>query len=223
MNKLGRIFGAAAVLALGSATAAHADGVFINGNYCGGNAFQTCASVTASNVGDVITLTVTNTSGNAGSVFTAIGLANLGAGVTISDFSSDLPTRFEVYDESLPGNGNDLSGAGILGVAVGGKASNPAPQNGLKDGETVTFTFTLGGTYSLDNVQFALHDQGGAPEGCDSSTKLVVSGPDANGGGVANDPTCGTTTVPEPMTMSLLATGLASMGGLGAFKRRRAK
>ena len=220
MNKLGRIFGAAAVLALGTATAAHADGTFISGNYCGGNTFSTCASVTASNVGDVVTLTVTNTSGNAGSVFTAIGLANLGAGATISDFSSDLPTRFEVYDPPP----SDLSGAGIVTPALGGQAKNPAPTNGLKDGETVTFTFTLGGDYSLENVQFVLHDQGGAPAGCESSTKLVVSGFDENGEhGVANDPTCGTTTVPEPMTMSLLATGLASMGGLGAFKRRRAK
>jgi translation initiation factor IF-3 len=58
--------------------------------------------------------------------------------------------------------------------------------------------------------------QGGAPAGCVTSTKLVVTG------GVANTATCGpTTTVPEPMTMSLLATGLVGVGGLGALKRRR--
>ncbi len=32
---------------------------------------------------------------------------------------------------------------------------------------------------------------------------------------------CGGSTVPEPITMSLLATGLASMGGVGLIRRRR--
>ena len=31
----------------------------------------------------------------------------------------------------------------------------------------------------------------------------------------------GATTVPEPVTMTLLATGLAGMGGAGALKRRK--
>ncbi|MEO8227346.1 MAG: PEP-CTERM sorting domain-containing protein, partial [Gemmatimonadota bacterium] len=212
MKMFGRVLGSAAVLLAVSASAARADlGSLVNGTkYCGGNTFQTCATVNSvSFVGGVVTLTVTNTSGKAGSVFTAIGLANIGGTFAVTNFTTSLPTRFEQGT-------NSLSGAGIISPVIGANAQSPPPANGLHNLETVTFTFTLSGNPDFTNVQLAIHDQGGAPEGCESSTKLVVTG------GVANTAVCGpTTTVPEPMTMSLLATGLVGMGGMGAFKRRR--
>ncbi len=214
MKMFGRVLGSAAVLLAVSASAARADAVggLVSGTpYCGGNAFSTCATITSiSYTGGVVTLTVQNTSGNAGSVFTAIGLANIGGTFTVTNFTSSSANFVQ--------GTNGLSGAGIQPTVIGGTSISPPSQTGLTDGQSVTFTFTLSGTPDLSDLQLAIHDQGGSPGGqCAPSTKLVVSG------GMANkiDPLCGTTTVPEPMTMSLLATGLVGMGGMGAFKRRR--
>jgi hypothetical protein len=210
MNKAGKVCSIAAALLLAAASTARADGTFITGNYCGGDNFSTCASVTASNVGNVVQLTVTNTSGSASSFFTNIGLGNLGAGVTVTNFSTDMPARFELGTTGL-------SGAGIITPVVGASVFPPDPNSkALMNGETVTFYFTLGGTYDLANAQFIVHDQGGTDPNCASSTKLVVSG------GVANTALCGTnTTTPEPVTMTLLATGLAGMGGVGLRRRNK--
>ena len=130
MQKFGRIIGSAAVLLAATATAAHADlGGLVNGTqYCGGNAFSTCATVTnVSYSGGVVTLTVANTSGNAGSVFTAIGLANIGGTFAVTNFTATSGTaavHFSQGTNSLrrrhPGRGHRRN------------ADSPPPTNGLQ-------------------------------------------------------------------------------------------
>ena len=193
------------------------------GNYCGGTSFSTCATFSATLSGNTVLLKVKNTSGNAGSFFTAIGISNLGAGVSATGFSyANQGSATSVWTLGTPPTG--LSGAGILGTAIGGDAAAP-PNSGntLNDGEEVWFTFTLTGSYDLSNVQFALHDQGGGPgDPCAASTKLVVSQTSPTSGvWAANTATCATSTVPEPATMGLLALGLVGMAGAGLVRGRR--
>jgi hypothetical protein len=167
---------------------------------------------------------VTNLSGTngtyAGTVFTQMGLFNLPSGVNY-----DPNTALTVVDENgNPVSGwqtgtNGLSGAGISQVVMGVDPTNGI-NGGLGTGHTYTFTFGLTGFNSvpdLDQFGFAIHGQGG-PNGC--STKLVITN------GVGNTPStstasCTTTVTPEPVSMTLLATGLAGVSGVGFMKRRR--
>ena len=207
-----RLGGAAALVAL-TATNAHAIGFpYSNSHVCGGNKFETCASLSIDFSASTATNSIVNiTIQNLGpGVFSSFGFSHLPAGVTYTGtVDAALGTRFAA------GTQNDIQAEGFGATAQGG-----VPNNSLQVGEG-PFTFTM--TFSrvltpaeLAALDFDIHAQAG-PNGC--STKLEIA-PDGTTS-TTLDPNCGSTTVPEPMTMSLLATGLAGMGGLGAFKRRR--
>ncbi|MDH5283855.1 MAG: PEP-CTERM sorting domain-containing protein, partial [Gemmatimonadota bacterium] len=202
-----------------------------NTTICGGNAFSTCASVAVSAVWDgsgnvTVTMQVTNLSGQNGTfantVFTQVGLWNVPAGTAYGPNSTVL-SQGNSLSGWQPGN-SGLSGAGIQKDVRGMDPTNGI-NGGIASGNKYTFTFTItnwqGSAPDFNTLGFAIHGQGG-PNGC--STKLVIQADGSANSPDPNDPAvqaCGTTVTPEPVTMSLLATGLAGMGGAGLVRRRR--
>lgn len=222
MKRLFGLLGCAAAFSLTASSVAHA-ATFVNSQYCGGNTFSTCAFIEASTstVGGntVLTLTVTNANpSGSGSTFTQIGVGNLG-GATLVGTPTSTSGNF-----TFSTSPNGLSGAGIDSDVIGFQSVPPTAPNGLQPGQSVTFTFTFSGT-SLDtsDLQFAIHDQGGAPANCDASTKLVING--TGGDFAANTATCGPpppTVTPEPASMVLFGTGLVGLGGIVVRRKRAA-
>lgn len=210
-----------------------------NTTVCGGNAFSTCASVAVSAYSDgagnvTVTMRVTNMSGSngtyAGTVFTQLGLWNVPYANGKNAFSTGYgPTLTATDQNSQAVSGWQTGTSGLNGSGIQPDERGVDPINGINGGlgagNTYTFIFTItnwqGTSADFNNLGFAIHGQGG-PNGC--STKLVIQ----NGGSAnspdPNDPAvqaCGTTVTPEPVTMSLLATGLAGMGGASLLRRRR--
>lgn len=202
----------ALTLGVGTTSAAWAiPNPYTNPNACGGNEFRTCASLNISWSGTTATVTIQNL-GTQGEVFKAFGFANLPSGTSIT--GSTIPVA--LAGRFVAGPANEIQGMGF-------DATPPAPQNGLKAGEgPFTFSITFGGSFTAANIAgttFAIHAISG-PNGC--STKLEVSATgQVNDLGAFPNPACGTTVIPEPITMTLLASGLAGMGGVGALRRRR--
>lgn len=215
MKHLIRGVGAAAALLALTAGNAMAFGPFTNTQVCGGTLFQTCATLTTQYVDNLdgtstLTIFIANTSTN-GDTFTAFGIRDAQNATGTVDAAL-------AADWSFVGDVNQLGGdPDGANPKYAGFETNGGINGGItNDGNTYQFSLTFD-TQALADLEFALHSQGG-PNGC--STKLFIDGTDAEIDTV--DPACDpTTVVPEPITMTLLATGLAGMGGAGVIRRRK--
>ena len=214
--KLLKTIAAIGAFAALSATPAWAD--WSSGVVCGGGLFSTCASVEVTGATtNTVTITVMNEGGaQAGSydaIFSAVGIYNLPAGVTNVAISSDGGSNM------VAGPGNELN---PMSHSFAAEAVPPPSDNGLDVGESVTFTITFDHNVTaeeLADLGVSIHGISG-PNNC--STKLYIEDQGTvTGGPDAPDPACSETVIPEPITMTLLATGLAGMGGVGFLRRKR--
>lgn len=211
MKNLTKVLAVAAAISLAAAAEARAD--FSFPSVCGGSLFSTCASVTLTTdaSGTFTTLDVTNLAGE-GDVYKTVGLINVPADVTVTITSA--PTGYGTTIDS------DIN---IAGYNDWGSGANPPPTTeGLQDGESGQWVFTFSRALTqqeIDALGVGIHAISG-PGNCSTQFGVLAGGAVDNS---APDPTCSETTVPEPISMTLLATGLAGMGGAGFVRRRNKK
>ena len=250
MRKFGAILSVVGGLALASTTPAWADG-FQSYRLCGGDTFKTCAAVEITVVGSSVTMRVWNLSGNlgatngnaagsrAGAIFNGIGFYNVPAAVNVigSSLSVSGPVRgtdtpsgwslsnfgsvaFSVDYRAVTSraNGGIASGCATSGELPGTPPNlymNPCSSDLSNPGDWVTFNFNItGGAWdpTQSDIVFRMYD------GITNETSECWTTPTPGG-----RPTNCVTVTPEPVTMTLLATGLAGMGGAGFIRRRRNK
>lgn len=235
------------LMTAGISTPVWADG-FRSYRVCGGDQFTTCAAIEINVVGTDVTVRLWNLSGNfaatntssAGStVFNAIGFYNVPAGVqaVTSSFSMSGPVRpgdapgdwqltngtpVAFFVDYAAGNGNTLQNGIASGCAAPGELpsgvdlyQNPCSDpSGDSGSGWVTLNFQIsGGSWdpNTSDVVFRGANADGGRTECWTNTT-----PD---GFAANCHPAAA--IPEPVTMTLLATGLAGMGGAGFMRRRR--
>lgn len=249
MIKSSRLLALAGALALGLPSAAYADG-FQSYKVCGGLSFSTCAAVTINVVGTDVTVRVWNLSGNgaatygvgsttpSNTVFNGIAFYNTGGvsavGGTLTTSgparSGNNPTGWGLQNNATLGFSVDWraispGAGGANGIASGCAApggvpstlnvyENPCSGNLSNTNDWVTFSFKISGSWDPTTSDVVIR-------GIDPITRRSTecwTGTDS-----AGNPASCTTVTPEPVTMSLLATGLAGMGGAGFLRRRKQK
>jgi len=216
MKFLKSTIAAAAMVGTLAVTPARADFIFTN--QCGGQSFSTCASgslATSYDAGTGLTTVTINITheGTNGELFKAVGIIGIPAGSTVAFVSG--PTG---YAGPPP---QDLSGGGLPNDQFGASTNDQGEM--LAFGESGTFVFTIQGQLTqqqIDALGVGVHAISG-PNNC-SNKYGVVNGTVVDNAIPENYAECGgETVIPEPITMTLLATGLAGMGGAGFLRRKK--
>lgn len=253
MIKNGRFLALAGALALGLPAAAHADGYRsykVCGGDTFATCAAVQISVVGSDVtvrvwnlsGNGAATYGVGATTPANTMFTGIAFYNTGG---VSAVTGTLSTSGPQGSASAPfgwGLANNASlgfsvdwrvtpfsgGSGADGIASGCAApgsipsglryyENPCSGDLSNNADWVTFTFKISGTWDPNTSDIVIRGtnpvRGSVPGATECWTGTSPSG---------NAQTC-TTVTPEPVTMSLLATGLAGMGGAGFLRRRKQK
>jgi len=220
------------------------------------SAFVTCAAVEVSVVGADVTMRVWNFAGDLanshgvasdpGGIITGIGLYNVPPGVdavlgSLNETGpvrpGDTPGKWKLENNGrvdfivdISGNANGNTGNNGIASSCATPAQLPGPPvelymnpcgGNLNNGaDWVTFKFKItGGPWDPSTADLSIRTWDAVQNmGSECRTGNYPPNPSI-------PPTCFTIT-PEPVSMSLLATGLAGMGGLGGlgiFRRKKEK
>lgn len=194
-------------------------------NCAGPTGFQVCASMTAHVVGVAgnwtLTLTVTN-------LYPGMGVSHAIFAAGIGTSQSFAANSWSLLTAKINGTSVTWAKASGNNNLIGGQLDLFAQRQGGGSGSKVfggqtlelVFSSTSNTVLDLNDSQLSMGWHSGEWNGSNCSIWANTNGQfvsdDYNGPG-----DCGTNVVPEPITMLLLGTGLAGMGGFGALRRRR--
>ncbi len=168
-----------------------------------------CAA-TVNITGNVITITLTNTSPALNGGFITAGAFNLAPGTVVNTFVTT-NANFELFGAAPTGWTGNVApdGARTHLISATGNDYNGggSPNGGTGVGATVTFTVTLAALNG--NTESSIFNS------------LLIRSRGFEDGGSDKDPLVPGTPIPEPTTMILLGTGL--VGVAARIRRRRQK